>query len=108
MFAIMDIIILPENATQTVTVTYTKYDETTTTVTSDPFYVSGKVLGTEKRDNKYMTKYFVGINFLKTISDAKPGTTFEFTVTTNYSAGNESYFEEKFTYSVLDSEVMVR
>ena len=82
LLTVIDIIILPKDASQTVTVTYTKYDGSTATVT-ESFPMTGMALGTEIHNGKELTKYHGGVNFTKTINDAMPGTNFEFSTTTN-------------------------
>ena len=109
LLTVIDIIILPKDATQTLTVTYTKYDGTTATVT-ESFPMSGKALGTELHNGKLLTKYHSGIDFEQTITGTQPGTTFEFTVTTNFNAESDDikkYFEDRFTCKVLQESVTV-
>ena len=105
----IDIIILPKDATQTLTVTYTKYDGTTATVT-ESFPMLGKALGTELHNGKLLTKYHSGIDFEQIITGTQPDTTFEFTVTTNFNAESDDikkYFEDRFTCKVLQESVTV-
>ena len=105
----IDIIILPKDATQTLTVSYTKYDGTTATVT-ESFPMTGMALGTEEHNYKLLTKYHSGIDFEQIITGTQPGTTFEFTVTTNFNAESDDikkYFEDRFTCKVLQESVTV-
>ena len=103
LLTVIDIIILPKDATQTLTVTYTKYDGSTATIT-ESFPMTGKALGTELHNDKLLTKYHSGIDFVKIVTDAQPGTSFVFTVTTNFNAASDEvkkYFEDRFTCTVL-------
>ena len=109
MFTIIDIMILPKDATQTLTVTYTKYDGTTAVIT-ESFPMMGKPKGTEFYNDKTVTIYHSGIDFEQTITGTQPGTTFEFTVTTNFNAESDDikkYFEDRFTCKVLQESVTV-
>ena len=106
LLTVIDIIILPKDATQTLTVTYTKYDGTTATVT-ESFPMSGMALGTEKHNGKFLTKYHSGIYFEQIITGTQPDTTFEFTVTENFNAESDEikkYFKDRFTCKVLQQD----
>lgn len=72
--------------------------------------MSGKALGTEPHNGKFLTIYHSGIVFEQTITGTQPGTTFEFTVTTNFNAESDDikkYFEDRFTCKVLQESVTV-
>ena len=82
LYTIIDIVILPKDASQTVTVTYTKYDGSTATIT-EQFPMMGTPVRTELHKGKELTRYHMGVNFTKIINDAMPGTNFEFSTTSN-------------------------
>lgn len=82
LYTIIDIIILPKDASQTFTVTYTKYDGSTATIT-EQFPMMGTPIGTEPHNGKELTRYHMGVNFTKIINDVMPGTDFKFSTTTN-------------------------
>ena len=72
--------------------------------------MTGKALGTELHNDKLLTKYHSGIDFVKIVTDAQPGTSFVFTVTTNFNAASDEvkkYFEDRFTCTVLKESVII-
>ena len=88
-YTIIDIIILPEDVYQSVTVDYTKYDGTSASVTSSNLLFGGTALSTVSGHKHIWHRYHMGVYYTNTITDVKPGT--EITVTVNNNVTSTSW-----------------